>query len=173
MNILPSRYQTQYHNELVARYILTVGIGLCIVFIIWTVLLLPSFFYLYFQSTVLTSGSVQAQSRLSQALEFRKEIERVNTLTNAAVAAGDKSEYSRALMADVFSVAPVGVSLDKVAYMRKTRTLTLTGNAPTRTELKAYVDALATLARVAKAEAPTENYLASTNARFTITVTLK
>jgi len=173
MNILPDRYPKQYRDEIIARYILTVGFGVFAVTMIWTVLLLPSFFYLYFQGNVLADGNAQAQSRLTQALEYRKEIERVNALTAAAVAAGDQSEYTRALMVDVFGAAPQGTTLDRVSYVRKTRTVILTGTVGTRAELKAYVDALSALPRVAKAEAPTENFLSSINAKFSITVTLK
>lgn len=173
MNILPERYARQYRDEIIARYILTIGVGVFGVAMIWTALMLPSFFYLYFQGNVLADGNAQAQSRLAQALEFRKEIERVNALTTAAVNAGNQSEYTRALMADVFSAAPAGVTVERVAYARKARTVILTGSVSTRAGLKAYVDALTQLPRVAKAEAPTENFLSSVNAKFTITVTLK
>ena len=173
MNILPERYQRQYRDERVARYILTGGIGFSVVMSIWTVLLLPSFFYLYFQGNVLAEGNTQAQQRLEQALEFRKEIERVNALTQAAVASGGQSEYVRVILAKLFAAAPTGITLDRASYMRATRTVILSGTATTRTTLKTFVDVLAKLENVAQAEAPTENFLASTNAKFTITVTLK
>lgn len=172
MNILPLRYQKQYHDERVSRYILTGGVGLVIVVSVWTILLLPSFFYLYFQGNVLAEGGTQAQQRLEQALEFRKEIERVNALTAAAVASGGQQEYTRSLLQRVFDASPGGIRLQSVSYSRTERTITLSGNAETRVILKEYVDALSTLDGVARAEAPTENFLASTDALFTITVSL-
>lgn len=173
MNILPERYQKQYRDDRVARYVLTGGIGFSAVVGIWMVLLLPSFFYLYFQGNVLAEGNAQAQQRLEQALEFRREIERVNALTSAAVASGTKSEFTRAVFAKLFAVAPEGIELDRVSYARSARTVTMSGTSATRTALRKFVDELTMVEGVANAEAPTENFLASADAKFVITVTLK
>ncbi len=175
-NLLPSHERQEIAHQRARRLVSALLVLASGVFVIGTVLLVPSFVAVISSREAgrvrleTTRRLLDRQKDATAAADVVSTKEKVALVTND----GDRISGSNTL-AQIVGIVPEGISLQSVLWREEGEAvfLDMTGSASTRNELIAFGDALRSTGLFADVTIPIESLAQQTNLQFRLSLTLK
>lgn len=175
LNLLPPAEKEKLIYVWRARALAVIAGGFIAVLVVSAVLLLPTFFLLFFQKAE-AIRAVAIGREAEERIGVKERIEAVERINRLATSVRDH-EARRGdlfgLFASLFGNVPGDVALRSVAFRSQAREVTLRGFAPTRQGLLRFLENLEADPRVARVSSPVANLIRETDIDFTVAITLK
>lgn len=175
LNLLPPREKEKLVYVWRARALIVMASGFTVAFAVSFVLLLPTFFLLFFQK-VETVRAVAIARETEERTGVKKRIEAIAQANRL----GDvvrNHETTRGnlfgLFESLFRNVPAGIRVESVKFRSQARELTMHGFAPTRPELLLLLKNLEANPRIAKVSSPVTNLIREADIDFSVVVTLR
>ena len=176
LNLLPPEDQTTIGHERLRRYVVVCCGGIAVLLSMGIILLLPTYFFLYFQNRGIvelltarleTSKSAQAEETELRVTEVNETLRRLQTdyaLRESALTSN---------MQTLFREAPAGITLLTFSYEKETSRISLRGTATTRNDLLQFISAIRNHPLFEQVESPVENILQDRDVSFTLSFSVK
>lgn len=175
LNLLPPAEKEQLVYIWRARALSVIASGFIAVFAVSSVLLLPTFFLLFFQKI----EAVRAVAIGRDAEERTGAGKRIEAVARANRLASTVRDYEAkrgdlfGLFESLFRNVPADVRLGSVAFRSQARELTVRGFAPTRQGLLLFLENMKANPRIAAVSSPVANLIREADIDFSVVVTLK
>ncbi|TSC79304.1 MAG: Uncharacterized protein G01um101429_539 [Parcubacteria group bacterium Gr01-1014_29] len=175
LNLLPEEDRKRIGRERLWRYLTVVYSFTAAFLVMGATLLLPTYFFLFFQyrsiADQLAAAQLNADSEQTQKTELL--IKGTNTklqrlAAQHALAASPVTQY----LQDVITRVPPTITLLSFAYEQQTGAITLQGNAATREDLLTFINKLRAHQDFSHVESPVTNILKERDILFTISFTV-
>jgi hypothetical protein len=171
LNLLPLNDRKRVGNERLRRFLALFYSGVAMIFVVGIVLLLPTYFFLFFQNKGV--AELAAAARNSTESEQGQKTEQLIEHTNNTLR---RLKQEHSLMPssitrhlnDVISLTPAGIILIQYSYTQETDTIQIRGTAAFRDNLLYFVENLQTHSEFENIESPVENILREKDIDFTI-----
>lgn len=171
LNLLPEEDRKRIGRERLWRYLIVVYSFMAALLVTGAVLLLPTYFFLFFQyrgvADQLAATQLNANSEQTQKTELlikgtNAKLQRL--AARHALAASPVTKY----LQDVITRVPPTITLLSFVYEQQTDAITLRGNATTREDLLVFIDKLRTHQDFSNVESPVTNILKEHDVLFNI-----
>lgn len=175
LNLLPKEDSRRVGRERLARYLTVVYSFMAALLAMGAILLLPTYFFLFFQyrgiADQLAAAQHNADSKQTQKTELL--IKGTNTKLQRLAAqhtlvASPVTKY----LQDSITRVPPTITLLSFVYEQQTGTITLRGNATTREDFLVFIEKLRTHQNFSHVESPVTNILKERDVLFNISFTV-
>lgn len=177
LNLLPSENRARIGQVRLSRFFILAYGGLALLLALGIILLLPTYFFLYFQNKGITELAEAARQKTNQTEARRTEdrIGEANALLRrleTEYAAAETSENSVTKhLENIVETAPAGITLTHFSFEKDTNRVLLRGRAATRNDLLQFVGIIRSNSSFHDVESPVENILQDSNVSFTLSFT--
>lgn len=174
INLVPEGAKKIFWMEVARRMIVRLGIAFFLILGTFTLLLFPSYYFLFFQE-----GSISDQLeavRRSEGTDRLQNVEagvkKINSRLSTIEEFDKKSILPTAVMLRVFHKLPQGVTLQSFSFTYKKKSVGLGGHADTRDAYLYFENALKTDSAFANFSSPVTNLLNARNVSFELSFSL-
>ncbi|OGZ45606.1 MAG: hypothetical protein A3J54_00795 [Candidatus Ryanbacteria bacterium RIFCSPHIGHO2_02_FULL_45_13b] len=175
LNLLPPEDQKRIGYKRLILFFTYIHAGTFIILIIGNTLLLPTYFFLFFQNRG-TNELLAAQQQTMETKEDREiesRIQQANTtLAYLKTTYAFTQDSLVASVTDTIVKAPPGITFMFLSFEKETSKMTLRGHAPARNDLLQFITALRAHPSFHDIESPVENILRDKNISFTLSFTV-
>ncbi len=175
MNLLPDSYKKTLFFERARRFTRFAGSLLTLVVITGVVLLLPSYFFLYFQEAELARAvaAVERGERLVEIKELKNRLARSNELMERLDRFQKKQIPIVAIFEDIINRTPPGIVYTSINYSKSQNLIAINGKAPRPVDIIALDAALEKSEFVQSSVYPLTSLLGDRDIAFTLNITVQ
>lgn len=171
-NLLPEEHREVVRYERLARFFFAFWICIALILLVIAILLLPSYFFLTFES----EGLKQQITAAEQGTVSKRVREAEATITSLnqqlAILAAHTPSSAVTHIDSIARKVPPGVNLSRISFQEEDAEFRIAGTAARREDLLAFLTALRGNKEFSSADAPIENLLKERNIDFEATVAL-
>jgi Tfp pilus assembly protein PilN len=175
LNLLPPKNRARIGYERLSRFFTLFYTGIAIILLIGIILLLPTYFFLFFQNRGISEliSAISQSSESTQALMTEQLIQTTNEKLDRL-----KQEHSLTpslltqYMRDITNRAPATIVLTRLTYQKENNQIQLSGNADTRDDLLVFIQELRKNQQFTNVESPVENILQEHDISFSLSFSL-
>ncbi len=179
INLLPYDEKEKALKERLRRAIVVFSLALASILLIGIILMLPAYFYLFFQKQgverQLQGAEQEADKSETEAL--KKEVAGINSKLSILDNAGKSSKPVAGLFSKVLRAMPEGVSVKSISYSaskgQAPGSMALDGKADTRDAFILFKKNIEESGDFSKIESPVSNLLSEKDVDFSLTLTIK
>ncbi len=177
LNLLPPEDQTRIGRQRLARFFTYTNAGIAILLLTGNALLLPTYFFLFFQNqgaqellaaqqqTINTEQAHNIETRIQQINAALNQLQTYNAIT--------QEDSLTTLITHIIAEAPLGITLASLSFDKETNRVTIRGNAVTRNDLLQFISAIRAQPAFYDVQSPVENILREKNILFTLSLTVR
>ena len=176
LNLLPSEDKKRIGRQRFTRFFIYVNVNIAIFLIIGIVLLLPTYFFLFFQNRGAQEflAMQQQTTKTEQARELETRIQQTNATLERLQTKYNLAQYSLSeSLANIVAKAPIGITLTFLSFEKETNHVALRGHALTRGDLLQFISIIREHPSFHDVESPVENILRDKNISFTLSFTVR
>lgn len=175
LNLLPPQEKEKLVYIWRARSLVVIASGFIMVFVISLVLLLPTFFTLFFQKNeALRAVALEKEAQERTGLKERVEaVEQAGRLGGMVLEHESRRGLSFGLIESLLKNIPSNVRLESIKLQNQTREVTIVGFAPARQDLLELLKNLEENPRIAKVSSPVANLIREVDIHFSILINLR
>lgn len=174
LNLLPSENRTRIGYVRLSHFFILAHGGLALLLALGIILLLPTYFFLYFQNKGVAELAETARQKTNQTEAHKTEdrIGEANAIlhrleTEYATAATSQNSVTKH-MENIVETAPAGITLTHFSFEKDANHIMLRGRAATRNDLLQFVGIIRSNSSFHDVESPVENILQDSNVSFTL-----
>ncbi|KKU52463.1 MAG: hypothetical protein A3H69_04395 [Candidatus Sungbacteria bacterium RIFCSPLOWO2_02_FULL_47_9] len=175
LNLLSEAQKQEIRFEIYNRFLIRVGIDLGGIFLVFSVLLFPTFTFLVSQESVLKDQLDIEQDAQKSVLSdgFEKTLAEKNALIGALTKAESQSKDVTPLVLDVVLQAGSGVTIGEFHYDASGKNVKLGGGAETIKQFLDFKDRLSKLSYFSDIISPPENLVRFKDVKYNLDLKLK
>lgn len=173
-NLLPREYKNFIFYERLTRFALITGILSAFSLVIGIVLMLPSFFYIYFQGDVITKEleAMRESTKQQEIQALTSEIKKRNELLREFTDFNESEISATSLIVDISGKKIDGIILRSLRYDVAGKAVELSGTHANVDVLEEYISHLESSSFIKEVDSPLRN-IYRVGEPFTLKLTLK
>ena len=177
LNLLPPENRARIGYLRLGRFFVLVHSYFAFLLLIGITLLLPTYFFLYFQNKSVSdlAEATREKTNQTEAREIEARIEQANTILHRL-----ETEYNMVTTAQnpvttyletIVEMAPAGIIFTRFSFEKDADHILLRGHAATRSDLLQFVETIRSNPSFHTVESPIENVLQNSDISFTLSFT--
>ncbi|OHA01747.1 MAG: hypothetical protein A3C11_00105 [Candidatus Sungbacteria bacterium RIFCSPHIGHO2_02_FULL_49_12] len=175
LNVLPPAEKRNFKYERARRVLVRFGVRFFFVAVVFTILLLPSYFLTVFQeqSVLSASANLSKDPRILHVADIERQIDSSNKAIKKLKGYLTRSLSIASVAEELAATTTAGVKINSITIDTLTKKVGIYGFAPRRQDLLLTIAHYRALSFVSSVDSPITNLVHDTNIKFNLSIFLK